>query len=191
MAELENDFKQSGGEWREFKLTNLFHHERGTRLVKEYRISGKYPLITAGEQNQRVKKFIGNTNQKIFKNAITIDMFCNSFVHINEFCCDDNILVLNAKSNMSHYCLKFISTIINKGKSKWGYGKQYRINSLESHSISLPTYSNSQIAFDYMESYIQELEAYLRVAGFKDTKLNDKEKEALQIFTDSTKVGGN
>lgn len=49
---------------------------------------------------------------------------------------------------------------------------------------------NYTIAFDFMEKYIQELEqeriqeleAYLLVAGLKDTKLNEKEKEALRIW---------
>lgn len=84
-------------EWGEICLVDHFTYERGTRLTKNDRNFGKYPFVTAGEYNKGVKEYIGNTNQKIFKEAITIDMFCNSFVHIDEFCCDDNILVLNPK----------------------------------------------------------------------------------------------
>lgn len=147
------------------------------------------PLLTAGEFNQGVKEFISNQNQQIFNNAITIDMFCNSFVHIEKFCCDDNILVLNPKELMNKYHLRFISTIINKDKSKYGYGKQYRIGSLENHKISLPTI-DSAIAFEFMENYIKELEAerikeleaYLQVTGLKNYTLSAKEKEALNAF---------
>lgn len=147
------------------------------------------PLLTAGEFNQGVKEFISNQNQQIFNNAITIDMFCNSFVHIEKFCCDDNILVLNPKEFMNKYHLRFISTIINKDKSKYGYGKQYRIGSLENHKISLPTI-DSAIAFEFMENYIKELEAerikeleaYLQVTGLKNYTLSAKEKEALNAF---------
>ncbi|EOA2818166.1 restriction endonuclease subunit S [Campylobacter upsaliensis] len=138
LRELETEFKQNGGEWREFKITQLFDYERGTRLTKGHRIAGNIPLLTAGEFNQGVKEFISNEEQKIFSNAITIDMFCNSFVHIKPFCCDDNILVLTAKKQMNQYHLRFISTIIGKDKPKYGYGKQYRIGSLEKHCISLP-----------------------------------------------------
>ena len=138
LVKLEKDFKQNGGEWREFKITQLFDYERGTRLTKGHRIAGNIPLLTAGEFNQGVKEFISNEEQKIFSNAITIDMFCNSFVHIKPFCCDDNILVLTAKKQMNQYHLRFISTIIGKDKPKYGYGKQYRIGSLEKHFISLP-----------------------------------------------------
>ncbi|MBP5779391.1 MAG: restriction endonuclease subunit S, partial [Campylobacter sp.] len=117
-------------EWREFALTELFTYERGTRLTKNDRINGKYPLVTAGEYNKGVKEYISNLNQKVFKNAITIDMFCNSFVHIDEFCCDDNVLVLTSKTPISKETMIFISSIINKDKDKWGYEKQYRQNSL-------------------------------------------------------------
>ena len=189
LAKLENEFKQNGGKWEEFKLIDLFNYVRGTRLVKSERIKGNLPLLTAGEFNQGVKEFISNESQQIFNNAITIDMFCNSFVHIENFCCDDNILVLNAKEPMNKYHLRFISTIINKDKSKYGYGKQYRIGSLENHKVLLPTIEG-KIAFEFMEQWIRELEverireleAYLRVTGLKDYQLNDKEKQALQDF---------
>ncbi|EOV9222119.1 restriction endonuclease subunit S [Campylobacter upsaliensis] len=240
LVKLETEFKQNGGLWREFKITQLFDYERGTRLTKGHRIAGNIPLLTAGEFNQGVKEFISNEEQKIFSNAITIDMFCNSFVHIKPFCCDDNILVLTAKKQMNQYHLRFISTIIRKDKPKYGYGKQYRIGSLEKHYISLPvlptachtdlerserevsqnieskkdfsptaqndknTKSNAeavemrkqgkaavslvnatqgyQIAFDYMESYIKALEAYLKVTGLNDYTLSQKEQEALKAF---------
>lgn len=173
LANLESRFIANGGKWEEFRLVDLFNYTRGTRLVKSNRVKGDLPLLTAGEFNQGVKEFISNTNQQIFSNAITIDMFCNSFVHIEKFCCDDNILVLNAKIPMNKYHLRFISTVINKDKSKYGYGKQYRMGSLENHSILLPIDKNGQIAFDFMESFIKELElerikelgSYLKATG--------------------------
>ena len=66
--------------------------------------------------------------------------------------------------------------------------------------ICLPT-QNNKIAFDFMESYIQELEeeriqeleAYLLVAGLKDINLTREENQALQTFAklgDSTLSGG-
>ncbi|WP_223810147.1 restriction endonuclease subunit S [Campylobacter sp. LR286c] len=178
---LEEKFKQEGGEFREFRLKDLFFCERGTRLVKNDRIKGEIPLITAGEQNQGVKEFIGNENQKIFSNAITIDMFCNSFIHISPFCCDDNILVLTAKIPINRFSMQYISTTIGKDKEKWSYGKQYRQNSFIKHKITLPV-KNNQIAFDYMESYVRELDAYLTVSGLKDYVLNEEEKQVLNVF---------
>lgn len=145
-------------QWNKFKLVDLFNYERGTRLTKNDRTEGKIPLVTAGEYNQGVKEHISNENQKIFKNAITIDMFCNCFVHIEDFCCDDNVLVLTAKQNISKRAMQFISTIINKDKEKWGYIKQYRQNSLEKHSIFLPCNKDNMLDFDFMESFISAVQ---------------------------------
>lgn len=53
-----------------------------------------------------------------------------------------------------------------------------------------------KIAFNYMESYIkeleaerlEELEAYLKVTGLKDYKLSQKEKDALKTFESAHKT---
>lgn len=54
----------------------------------------------------------------------------------------------------------FISAVINKDKQKWGYGKQYRQNSLEKHKISLPITSNKEPNFTLMEAFIKNLEQF-------------------------------
>lgn len=200
LEQLENNFKKQGGEWKAKKLIDLFDFKRGTRLCKKDRVDGKYPLVTAGENNLGVKCFIGNQTQEIFSNAITIDMFCNSFVHIDEFCCDDNILVLTAKTKMSRNCMLYISSIINRCKTNWGYEKQYRIESLKTHSVSMPFVFDS-IAFDYMEKYVHEIEGqnmdqfaqYLQELQMEECRLTHQEQKLLDLAkpkeTKSFKIG--
>ena len=112
--------------WQEFSLSNLFSQIRGSRLVQADREIGSIPLVTAGQSNLGVKDYVSNTEPKKYSEAITIDMFCNSFVHIDDFCCDDNILVLKPKNKVSRYVLFFISSVINQDKYRYQYGKQYR-----------------------------------------------------------------
>ena len=197
LENLEREFRSKGGEFREYKVTNLFNYTRGTRLIKSNRQDGKYPLVTAGEFDQGVKGFIEPNTQKIYNNAITIDMFCNAFVHLDDFCCDDNILVLQSKNPINHKALFYIATVINMDKYKFGYGKQYRMNSLEAHKILLPTLGG-EINFSFMEKFIEELErerveeldAYLRATGLKNYELTDAEKSALAKFDEFDKWGG-
>ena len=189
LENLEREFRSKGGEFREYKVTNLFNYTRGTRLIKSNRQDGKYPLVTAGEFDQGVKGFIEPNTQKIYNNAITIDMFCNAFVHLDDFCCDDNILVLQSKNPINHKALFYIATVINMDKYKFGYGKQYRINSLEAHKILLPTLGG-EINFSFMEKFIEELDAYLRATGLKNYELTDAEKSALAKFDEFDKWGG-
>ena len=197
LENLEREFRSNGGEFREYKVTNLFNYSRGTRLIKSNRQDGKYPLVTAGEFNQGVKGFIEPNTQKIYNNAITIDMFCNTFVHLDDFCCDDNILVLQSKNPINHKALFYIATVMSMDKYKFGYGKQYRMNSLEAHKILLPTLGG-EINFSFMEKFIEELErerveeldAYLRATGLKNYELTQSEKSALVKFDEFSRRGG-
>ncbi len=85
----------------------------------------------------------------------------------------------------------FISVLIAKSKTKYNYGKQYRIKSLGKHSIPLPHIPNGEIAFEAMEAFIkelqaerlEELQAYLKVTGLEDTMLTLEEEHALNIFS--------
>nr|WP_239637780.1 restriction endonuclease subunit S [Campylobacter concisus] len=194
---MEREFRSNGGEFKEYKVTNLFNYSRGTRLIKSNRQDGKYPLVTAGEFNQGIKGFIEPNTQKIYNNAITIDMFCNAFVHLDDFCCDDNILVLQSKNPINHKALFYIATVMNMDKYKFGYGKQYRMNSLEAHKIFLPTLGG-EINFSFMEKFIEELErerveeldAYLLATGLKNYKLTQSEKTALAKFDEFSRRRG-
>lgn len=143
--------------WKDFNLVDLFKPERGKRLTKEDRILGTIPLITAGEGNLGVKQLISNEEQKIYKNKITIDMFCNSYTHIDAFCCDDNIITLECNSKISKYCMLFISTMIEQDKYRYQYGRQYRMKNFDKHIIKLPTNDGESPAWDFMENYIKSL----------------------------------
>lgn len=143
--------------WQYFSLSTLFEPTRGTRLKKEDRVLGNIPLVTAGEGNLGVKGFIGNANQKIFSNCITIDMFCNSYAHTDKFSCDDNILALQSKKEINVYQMLFVSTLIEQDKYRYQYGRQYRIKNFLKHSIKLPTKDFKNPDWDFMESYMKQL----------------------------------
>lgn len=142
--------------WKEFSLSELFSQVRGSRLVQADREIGSIPLVTAGQSNLGVKDYVSNMEPKKYSEAITIDMFCNSFVHLDEFCCDDNILVLKPKNKLSKYALFFISTVINQDKYRYQYGKQYRQKDFNKHKIKLPNTENSP-NYEYMEYFIKQL----------------------------------
>ncbi|WP_201790324.1 restriction endonuclease subunit S [Campylobacter sp. P0103] len=178
-------------EWGEFKLNELFNIERGTRFIKSKRKSGKIPLVTAGEQNQGVAEFIAYDDElKIYENHLTIDMFCNCFYRNYKFLCDDNILVLLPKIDIGNKSLLFMTSAINKDKTKFGYEKQYRQKSFAEHKIKLPITASGEIDFEFMESFVAELEAervaeleaYLAAASLKDYELTADELSALSKF---------
>ncbi len=143
--------------WEWFSLINdLFNYSKGKRLTKADSIEGNLPLVTAGENNQGVSRFVNN-DMEVFSNCITIDMFGYCMYRDYEFCCDDNILVLLPKTKMSKYVMMFIATIINQDMYKCAYGRQYRQKTLLKHKIKLPIDSSGHPDWQFMEEYIKSL----------------------------------
>lgn len=113
-------------------------------------------MVTAGFQNYGVGDYISNTNQQRYRHAITIDMFCNTFYREEEFCCDDNIIVLQ-NSNLNKYQMLFIVPLIEMRKPSYNYGNQYRLKDLDSHIIMLPIDDLGNPDYNFMEQYIKSL----------------------------------
>lgn len=174
--------------WKEFKLNELFGKPiRGTRLVKEQRVTGNIPLITAGFNNQGVAEFISNEEQTTFDGGLTIDMFGNCFYRDYAFKADDNILVFDSK-DISKEAKLFIVTSINKvTKGLYSYGNQYRMKEFSDTIIKLPVKSSEEIDWEYMQERITELEQeriteleqYLIATGLNDYELTDEDKDIL------------
>ena len=118
------------------KLSELFNIERGVRLTKADQKPGDIPLVTAGEDNYGINGYISNGKSKLFKNAITVDMFCHAVYRDYEFYCDDNIIVLTPKNEMKLNELLYYSLCICQNKYKFGYGRQLRLSRLD--EIKLP-----------------------------------------------------
>ena len=92
------------------------------------------------------------------------------------------------KGSLQYFVAMF--RIITKGK--FNYGTKFNRKLVREMKIQLPT-QNGEIAFDYMEAYIKELEAdrvkeleaYLIATGLKDYTLTAAEQTALETFEKS------
>jgi hypothetical protein len=178
-------------EWGAFNLKELFGKStRGKRLKSEDRISGTLPFVTAGEKDEGISAFIGNDVTVFSENSITIDMFGSAKYRNYEYGCDDHIAVVHTE-NLPKPVAIFITSAIHK-KSYTGefhYGRNFYAKDADALNISLPI-KNSKIDFEFMESFIAELEAeriaeleaYLLAAGLKDYTLTSEEQQALEDF---------
>jgi len=144
--------------WQPFKLADFFQQERGKRLTKENRIDGDVPLATAGFANEGIAAHIANEEMKIYRDSLTIDMFCNCFYRGYEFVCDDNILVLTPLFDGANpFNMLFLATVINADKYRYAYGRQYRQKDFREHLIQLPTDENGLPDWKFMENYVKSL----------------------------------
>lgn len=169
-------------------MGDLFEIYHGQRLTKADRISGEIPFLTAGQENQGVACFIGNDWKK-YSNPITVDMFGNCFFHNGIYSGDDNIYFF-VSDKISNKSKLFIANCITRQTvDKYSYGKQFRQPNADSLKALLPV-KDGEIDFDFMESFIAELEAqrlavlsaYLKVSGFDNYELSAEELNALQRF---------
>lgn len=151
-----NKLQLNTEDWKWFYLTDIFSIKRGKRLTKPDREIGITPLVTAGRENEGVAEYISNEEQAKYKNAITIDMFGFSCYREYEFCCDDNILVLQNK-HLTCFSGLFISSIISNDEYKCAYGRQYRQKTFAVHKIKLPIDPLGNPDWQWMEDYIKGL----------------------------------
>lgn len=147
-------------EWVEFNLSGdngIFENYHGKRLVKNKRIKGTIPMLTAGEQNQGVDDFISNSDMSTFKDFISIDMFGNAFYH-EYICCGDDNIYFFVNDKISKNAKLFIVNSINNNKCKYSYGKQFRQGNADRSKIMLPVKINDSTKpdWEFMELYIKE-----------------------------------
>ena len=152
--------------FKEFKVGELFDIVgRGTRLTKQNRIAGNVPLVTAGRENQGVAEYI-QENKQLFRGPVfTIDMFGNVFVRDYDFYADDNIIVFG-KEGLSINQFLYIASALDYLSGVYGYGNQFRLNSIGNTFIKLPVkqgtdevnYTEDDIDWDYIEAYVRAME---------------------------------
>ena len=152
--------------FKEFEVGELFDIVgRGTRLTKQNRIAGNVPLVTAGRENQGVAEYI-QENKQLFRGPVfTIDMFGNVFVRDYDFYADDNIIVFG-KEGLSINQFLYIASALDYLSGVYGYGNQFRLNSIGNTFIKLPVkpgtdevnYTEDDIDWDDIEAYVRAME---------------------------------
>lgn len=125
------------------------------------------------------------------KGTITVDMFGCAFyrqfqykmvTHARVFSLKPNQLITDNQGLFISNSLKFLSR-------EFGYENMCSWEKIRSKTIQLPQ-NNGDIDFDFMESFIAELEAqriaelyaYLKVSGFDNYELSAEELDALRKF---------
>lgn len=92
---------------------------------------------------------------------------------------------------MSDESIRFMSALIQHAINKYGWGDGSNVESISNIRIGLPLF-NGEIDFEFMDSFIAELEAqrvaeleaYLSATGLKDYVLTEKEKNAIGQFNE-------
>lgn len=146
----------------------------------------------SGTTNAGVVNYISNPVASFPKNAITIDIFGNTFYRNYAFGAgDDTGVYWNDATAYSSNAMLFFAVAMQKSMmGRFSYGKKLRSSQSEDFTMHLPVTDDGAIDFDFMESFIAELEAervaelsaYLTVSGLDNYELSNDEEDALKNF---------
>ena len=191
-------------EWGEYELQKLFNKIKVNSLkyktgdLPSKKCKGyELPALTAGIQNQGLNNFVPKENATILKNVISISAnganTGATFYQKNEFTVLQDAYAIEwiyDDTVLSDAQYLFLTGCISKviyGNYEWtnkaGWEK------IKTKSIHLPN-KDGKIDFDFMESFIAELEtqriaelsAYLKVSGFDNYELSVEELKVLQEY---------
>ncbi len=149
-------------------------------------VSGnEYDYVTRTSFNQGVLQQTGFVNNKNINQAgnwslglLQMDFFYRK----KPWYAGQFVRKITPKFSMSENSILFFTTLLNKQKTKLLSVLVRNVdNTFLNAIVRIPT-KNNQIDFDFIESFIAELSAYLTVSGLDNYELTDKEQKALNEF---------
>lgn len=180
--------------WGKYKTSELFQPQKITNMLSKEDLSEKFnfPAYSSESTNNGIigytdsPEFICDDEHPVF---VTFgDHTCSFNIATKSFSVLDNVKVL-LPSIHNIRCLLWIITAWQKQIPNLGYARHWKI--AKNCIVELPT-KDGEIDFDFMESFVAELEAqrvaelsaYLTVSGYDNYELSAEELNALQRFTE-------
>ena len=184
--------------WGEYRLGDLFEvlsykqrfDANKVTLVK----TGGHPYIVRQGSDNGQKGFI-DEDEVYLNDGNTISFgqdTATMFYQEQPYFTGDKIKILKPKlARFGKNNAQFFLATMRLSFSSFAWGNSsFSIKIIQNQKIHLPVTANDDIDFDFMESYIRELEvervrnlkSYLSATGMSDYKLTEREEAALNAF---------
>lgn len=145
------------GNWKPYRIGDLFHIVKGTRLTKANMIPGDTNFIGASSVNNGITAKIGNTENIHPSNTITVTYngsVGQAFYQPQPFWASDDVNVLYPKFNMSPMIAMFFLPVIRQVGKQYAFVDKWELETMEKDEILLPT-KDGKPDWEYMEKYIK------------------------------------
>ena len=174
--------------WGEYKLGDLFKIESTLSFNTDRLVSGnEYDYVTRTSLNQGILKSTGFVNRENINPAGTWSLGLlqmDFFYRRKPWYAGQFVRKIIPKIEIKGSAVLFFSTLLNKQKPKLLSVLVRDVDKVFcSTKIQLPI-RNGKIDFDFMESFVAELSAYLTVSGYDNYELSVEELDALRNFSD-------
>lgn len=163
---LENAKVQTGeGKWLPFSLLDLFAFEKGNQNNMSAMTAGDLPLVSAKNCDNGYKGFVLPNKKPLFKgHIITLNLDGDggagiAYYQPTAMSLDSHVGALIPKTTMSRYHLLFIAMCITKQREMFGHGYSINVSRIKGFKLMLPVNSSNSIDFDYMDTYMRNIES--------------------------------
>lgn len=173
--------------WEAYSLNEICDIKPGVRLVSRQMADGFRPFIGAADSNNGVTNFVSNINASLDSNLLGVNYNGNGvaigFYHPYEAIFTDDVKRVKFKHHEGNkYVYLFLKAAILKQKSKYQYGYKFSGERMNRQKITLPSTPNGQPDFDYMVTYMRDMETKLllqylqmRLANITEDNLSDSQ----------------
>lgn len=196
LEKLEKEFMQSGGEWKEYRIGDLFEirptKNYGYTNKKLFERQGDGPVVVNSSRSNGIGGYVDLDSTELgniitFSDTTTSDSIFYQplpfigYSHVQGmFPC--NPAVWNRRS-----LLYFCSIFRQRTAGLFDYGNKFNRKKAANILVQLPT-KNGKLDYAFMERYIEELEAYLEATGLKNYALNADDVKALDEFEEMSYI---
>ena len=142
-----------------FRLDEIFEIKKGKRLTKADMIDGEIPYIGATDSNNGITAKISNNEHLHSTNTITVSYngsIAEAYYQTKKFWATDDVNVLYPKFEMNIYSALFLTTIINKEKYRFNYGRKWDKELMQNSLIKLPINEECNPDWQWIEDYVKK-----------------------------------
>lgn len=183
--------------WGEYRIGDLFNSYSGNYDLQKDHINGRgTAVITSGIANYGILGMTDVPAMVFPSGTITVDMFGNVFyrsfeykmvTHARVFSLKPKICVSDAQGLFLSCALKYLS-------NDFGFDNMCTWDKIKNFKVKLPITSKGLIDFEFMDSFIAEMEAervvelsaFLKVSGLNNYELSGQERKALDGLSNVT-----
>lgn len=150
--------------WKAYSLNEICNIKPGVRLVARDMEQGQRPFVGATDSNNGITQNVNNSNKSKDTNVLGVNYNGSvgyAFYHPYEAIFSDDVKRVTFKHDEGNnkYILLFLKTAIMQQRSKYQYGYKFNGERMNRQKITLPSKTDGNPDFEYMESFMRKKEA--------------------------------
>lgn len=164
-------------EWKDVELGKIADVHSGRDIYAQERTDGGTPYVTAGTANNGIGYFVGNSNDSLAQNAISVNRngaVGEAFYHPYKALYGNDCRRVNLRQADDPLTQLFVAQCISTQKRTFSYSRKLGTARLKRLQVMLPIDDKGEPDYAYMEQYAKNmmLRKHERYLAFLDRREN-------------------